>query len=61
MKRKLRTMLLISSVSALTFMGGCSCIPGAGGADFDIKKFLTNPIVLIIIGIIVFFMMKHKK
>jgi hypothetical protein len=42
-------------------MGGCSCIPGAGGADFDIKKFLTNPIVLIIIGIIVFFMMKHKK
>jgi len=56
MKHKL--LLIISLLSVLPLAG---CAGGEGGGGFDIVKFLQNPFVMILLaGIIVYYMLKRK-
>lgn len=58
-KKALKKLGIIGVFAPLFFTG---CIAGgAGSSTFDLGKFLSNPLVMLVIGGIVLYMMLKKK
>ncbi len=55
-----RKIALAVSLLLIPLLTGCSSSP-SGGGGIDILKFLQNPVVMVVLGVIIAFWMFKRK